>query len=514
VGAARTTRRAATRAASLAAAAWLGAGAAGRAEAAGLYFADRGVRPAAMAGAFVAGGDDLGAIPYNPAGIYEAGTQVLVDAAWLHFTSDYQRQSLVRQVDPNTGRTTGEFVQSFPSAHGTSPVLPIPTLAASLKLGKHVVVALDAWAPYSAITTYPQTVDGKPAPTRYSLMTLDGSALAIVGAAIAFAPIKQLRIGVAAGVLTGTFRATSNFSGCVPDKFLCAPEQPEWDVLAQLDVGPIFAPAGEVGAIWVPSAEWRVGASFQLPVYVRSNAKVDVRLPSTPVFDRASQDGRDADVAFNLPWVLRAGVQMRAVKDLHVEAGFGFEKWSMHDAITVTPRDMSLHGIALFPETYKVAPIVFPRNFQDSFSLRLGAEYSKKLFGHLWDARAGVSYESSAVPKEYLSVLTIDAPKVTLGLGVGLHLGKLRLDLLYAHVFAAQQLVDPHDAKIAQISPVVANPPAHPDYVNGGVYDARADVVGLGLAYTFDGPAPEMVPGAAPATNAKAPAASGPEPAK
>lgn len=466
------------------------------AEAAGLYFADRGVRPAGMAGAFVAGGDDLGAIPYNPAGIYDAGTQILFDAAWLHFTSDYQRQALVHQVDPNSGRTTGEFVQTFPSAHGTSPVIPIPTLAASLKLGKHVVVALDAWAPYSAITSYPDTVEGKPAPTRYSLVTLDGSALAVVGAAIAVAPVKELRFGIAAGVLTGTFRATSVFSGCVQDKFLCAPEQPEWDVLAQLNVGPIVAPAGNVGVIWAFLPNWRLGASFQLPVYVRSAAKIDVRLPSTPVFERASQEGHDADVAFDLPWTLRAGLQMREVKHLKVEAGFGFEKWSMHDAITVTTKDVTLHNIALFPETYKVPLINFPRNFQDSFSVRLGGEYSPKLFGYDWDVRGGVVYESSAVPRPYLSVLTIDAPKVTLALGLGLHLGKLRLDATYAHVFAVQQTVDPHEAAISQLSPVVANPPPRPSYVNGGVYDARADVLGIGLAYTFDGPPADMKPGA------------------
>lgn len=467
-----------------------------RADAAGLYFADRGVRPAGMAGAFVAGADDLGAVAYNPAGIYDAGTQILVDAAWLHFTSDYQRQALVRQVDPNTGRVTGEFVQSFDSAHGTSPVLPIPTLAASLKLGKHVVVAIDAWAPYSAISSYPDTVGGKPAPTRYSLVTLDGSALAVAQAAVAFAPVKQLRIGIAAGVLAGTFRATNQMSGCVPDKFLCAPEQPEWDVLAQLSVGPIVAPSGNLGGIWAITPKWRLGAAFQLPVYVRSKAKIDVRLPSTPVFERASQQGRDADVAFDLPWTFRAGLQMREVKDLRIEAGFGFERWSMHDAITVTTKDVTLRNIALFPESYRVPNISFPRHFQDSFSLRLGGEYSPKVFGYDWDVRAGVSYESSAVPKQYLSVLTIDAPKVTLALGLGLHLGKLRLDAVYAHVFAIQQTVDPAEAAIGQLSPVVANPPARSSAINGGIYDARADVLGVGLAYTFDGPPKELVPGA------------------
>ena len=59
------------------------------ARAAGLYFSDRGVRPMGRAGAFVAGADDLGAIWYNPAGLADAGTSVLVDFGYLHFTDSY-----------------------------------------------------------------------------------------------------------------------------------------------------------------------------------------------------------------------------------------------------------------------------------------------------------------------------------------------------------------------------------------------------------------------------------------
>jgi len=76
----RAMRRAQTCA--LAMAALLGAS---RAEAGGLFFSDRGVRPMGRGGAFVAGADDLGAIYYNPAGILEAGNQVLVDASAMVF---------------------------------------------------------------------------------------------------------------------------------------------------------------------------------------------------------------------------------------------------------------------------------------------------------------------------------------------------------------------------------------------------------------------------------------------
>ncbi len=62
------------------------------AQAAGLYFGDRGVRSLGRAGAFVAGADDGGAIAYNPAGLAFAGHAYLGDFAWVNYTSTYQRK--------------------------------------------------------------------------------------------------------------------------------------------------------------------------------------------------------------------------------------------------------------------------------------------------------------------------------------------------------------------------------------------------------------------------------------
>ena len=31
-------------------------------------------------------------------------------------------------------------------------------------------------------------------------------------------------------------------SGCIPERFFCSPEDPSWDVLAQISAAPIFTP--------------------------------------------------------------------------------------------------------------------------------------------------------------------------------------------------------------------------------------------------------------------------------
>ena len=69
------------------------------AQAGGLYFSDRGVRPMGRAGAYVAGADDLGAIWYNPAGLADAKTSVLADFAILRFSSQYTRSLRVVDAD-------------------------------------------------------------------------------------------------------------------------------------------------------------------------------------------------------------------------------------------------------------------------------------------------------------------------------------------------------------------------------------------------------------------------------
>jgi long-chain fatty acid transport protein len=473
------------------------------AEAAGLYYADRGVRPLGRGGAFIAGADDLGAIAYNPAGMFDAGGQFLIDGSWVHFTSDYTREANLRQIDPNTGKQVGTYRQTVPTVQGTTPVLPIPTLAVSFQVHKQVVLALGAWAPYAALTTYPDKVNNAPAPQRYSLLSLDGSLLTFVGAGVAYAPIKELRLGAVVGVLTGKFVSRVNFSGCPPESLLCAAEQPSWDVRAQLAVGPIVAPTGELGAIWIPHPSWRAGVSVQLPVYVRSPATLNAVLPATSLFAKASQEGQDAHVAFNLPWSLRAGVETRVVDNLRVELAFNFDRWSMHNNITVTPDNIAFKNVAGFPPLYNVPPVVIPRGFQDSVSVHLGGEYSFQAGGLSWEARAGVSFETSAIPNAYESVLTLDQNKVTTAVGGSLHWRKLRFDLTYAHVFGFDVTVDPGDAKIALISPVKTNPPRYPDTINGGAYSARADVIGLGLAYTFDPSLPDAP--AAPAAPAAGP---------
>jgi long-chain fatty acid transport protein len=463
------------------------AGLASEARAGGLYFNDRGVRPLARGGAMVAGADDPGSAWYNPAGIYDSETQLLVDASWLNYTNDYTRTEIRRQVDPNTGQPVANYLFTHPSVHGSTPVLPLPTLAATLQVHRDWALGFGIFAPSAAVVSYPDEVDGRPAPQRYSLITLDGSALAIIGAGVGWKPHPMVRVGAAVEMLVGKFVSTTMFSSCIPDRFFCAPEQPEWDTLAQLNVGPIVAPSGTVGLKVLPHKRWKLGASFQLPFWVRAPATVQTRLPKTPAFERAVQDGENVSVAFNLPWSVRAGVQFEPVDRLLLALDGAVEGWAMHDQITVTPKDLALRNVVGFPNPYTLPTLGITRNFQNTGAVRFGGEYGIAIGKYQLDVRGGFGFESTAIPRPYLSALTVDGNKFTTSLGLGLHVGKWRFDAVYAHIFVLPQDVDPSEAASEQVVPVAANQ-AQPHVVNAGHYEVRGNVIGLGLSYKFDRP--------------------------
>ncbi len=451
-----------------------------RADAGGLYFSDRGVRPMGRAGAFVAGADDLGAIWYNPAGLADARTSLLGDFSWLRFSSEFTRSLQVVDAD-NTVRNV-----SSAKVTGSSPIIPFPTLAASYNFGrdKEWTVAGGSYAPYAAIATYPDRVNGQPSPARYALGSFDGSALILLGGWIAYKPIEQLRFGLGIGALVGFFQSTVTFSVSPPDRLVAAPEQPEYDAATSFRVGPIVAPTGNAGVTWIPIKQLRVASSFQLPVVVSSSAKFDVRLPNAAIFDGARVSGNQAHVRFKLPPILRFGVEARPVEELRIELAYVREFWSVHDAIELTPEGVSIDGISGLPRRIPLPPIRFPRNFQDTNSYRLGTEYTFKLWGYAMDLRGGMSFETSAIPRPYLSLLTIDMDKVTIATGGSVHVGEhWRFDLTYAHLFASSVDVSPAEAKIPRVNPIAGNAPF--EAVNGGKYAAAADLIGVGAQYTF-----------------------------
>lgn len=448
--------------------------------AAGLYFSDRGVRPMGRAGAFVAGADDLGAIWYNPAGVADSGTSILADFTWLRLESEYTRELLITDASGTNQRVISDKVE------GNTPVLPLPTIVGSYQLDDWVFAG-GVYAPYVALAGYPGTVNGQPSPARYTLGSFTASRVALPGFWVGYSPTDWLKLGAGVQALVGTVRSSITFSVSLEDRLIGAPEQPEFDAESQFEIGPIFSPSLNGGFIVIPHEMVRIGVSGHTPSEIDSDAKIKVRLPNSVIFDRAQVSGEAAHVNLTLAGILRAGVEVRPNDQLRVEATFVREFWSQHDRILAKPQGIGLLDLPGGPARINLPSIEIPRNFRDANSYRVGGEYSFELAGYEMDARLGLAYEESAVPDKYLSLSSLDFDKVLVSIGGSLHIGEhWRLDALYAHAFSSEVYVDPATAKVGRINPVKGNAPFEP--VNGGLYDANAQLIGFGLEYRFGGP--------------------------
>lgn len=443
------------------------------ASAGGFYMTDRGVRPLGRGGAFIAGADDQHAIWYNPAGLMGAGRGLLLDASLVNFDNTYTREARPAEGMPAV---------TFRAVEGEAAPLPIPTLVFSHDLGvRNAMFAVGVFAPYAAIATYDRARD---APQRYSMLTLDGSMLAVTGLWAAWRPHPMVNVGAGVAALVGSFSSQLAFSGC-PATVTCAPENPDWDALAQLDVGPIVSPTGSLGVQFTPHRMVTLGLSGQLPLWVDAAAKLAVRLPSASFYEGARVEGDRADVRFTLAPVVRAGVEVRPLPSLRMELAFVWEGWSMHDRIDMSPRGIALRNVRGVGD-YQIGAVAIQRGFRDVYSFRFGVENTTRLTG-AWDltARVGLSYETSATPPAYTSVLTMDADKWVASIGASLGVGRWRFDAVFAYMIADTVAVSPEEARLYPTAALRTGPGAPSYAINAGRYVLNVNVVGVGLRYAF-----------------------------
>ncbi len=258
----------------------------------GLYYADRGVRPLGRAGAFVAGADDLGAIVYNPAGIFDAGGQFLIDGSWVHFTSDYTRVANVQQVDPNTGQAGGHLPAEVPhgARHDSVPAHPHPGGLVQGPQGRgdrprRVGALRGAHQLSHHRRQRGGTRSRRRSATRCSRSTARCSRS--WARASPARPIKQLRLGATVGMLTGVFKHAGHLLRLRPRALLLRPRGAELGRARAAQRGPHLRahglarrhldPAPHVARRASPSSS-RCGCA--------SGATLDTVLPTTPIFPK------------------------------------------------------------------------------------------------------------------------------------------------------------------------------------------------------------------------------------
>jgi long-chain fatty acid transport protein len=429
-----------------------------RASAGNFYLTDRGVRPMAMGGAYVAGAEGPEALWYNPAGLSGSGRSVRAEGMVTMLDASFQRiddQGVVRKkVDLN------------------QPILPIPLIGYTDNFQlRDWTFAIGLFAPNSQTYKYP-----KNGPQRYSMVSTDDSIIAHLAGGIAWSGIKGLSIGLAPTLVAGRFVTDTVFSAC--DGVTCSyPESPEDDAPSTVDLNPFLAFQLGVG-ITYDMGIVKVGASAHTPYNISGNAKLEVTLPDNPVFDEAYVEGDEIELTVPFPWLLRMGVEVRPLDALRLELAYVIEGWSRQDAIDVDPQGITMRNILGIGD-YEVGKLQLQRGSSNVHSFRAGGEYDLGKIPLV--VRAGGSYDTSSFDEKVLSPLTLDSEKLIVGLGLTWKAtDTLDFDFVYGHVFLKDKKV--RNSIIEQ--PTALRPaPAEKNIIANGDYTMEANYFGLGLTY-------------------------------
>jgi long-chain fatty acid transport protein len=427
----------------------------------GMALPVRGVRALERGGAFVAGADDADALWQNPAGLAHGdgvGTkQLLFDIALVYQPVTYTR------ID------SGGNVQA--TVENQQPVTPIPTLAAAFAVTDRLVIGGGIAAPYAALHRYAD--DGA---QRYASVSLAGSTFVIVTLGAAYEVSERLRVGATLQNVVSSLNARVVVSGC-PGQMTCGPEARDFDAAAQLTQSDYVSPSGSVGVQYDAHELVTLGLAIQAPSRVSAPGTLALQLPSNTLFENAQLAGNAARTSFTLPPVVHAGVELHPSPALRIEAALAIELWSMHDDITIEPEDVRIENVA--GTAYTVGTMTIPRNYKTSLAPSVAVEYhaGPVMFG------AGIGYETAAAPATHVSVLTVDASKILVGIGGGYEQDGWQIGAAAGYAKLADVDVPLAGAAVPQLQPLRDQPA--PVGVNAGTYTSSYLIAGIRMARRF-----------------------------
>jgi long-chain fatty acid transport protein len=453
--------------------------------AAGYFYPDVGVSALGRGGANVAGADDLSALWYNPAALRRIrGPRVDLDFTGIAHSVGFQRASDV-MLDENGE----EVLQTYESVENTAPPFLVPAFGFAHDFGlEKTTFALGLNSPMAApVHTYDDA-----GPQRYNLVSSEMIQVA-VGPAVAHEVTDWLTLGL---------QVTGNLLRIKQDMDIHM-----FIPLSGFDIAPLGDPAGDVGfdiaaqdsfllsanagLLIEPESElWAFGLSFRPPTTYTAEGTIVADFSNHFLY--ASEDpskkiiyddsaSSDMQVIVNMPMVVKAGFLVRPMEGLEIEADFVWEGWSVNEALVV-------EGVNFLVDT-TIQPVEIatdvelPAGFQDAWSVRVGGQYA---LNDSYSLRAGVLFETSAVPSSALGLGQIDMDKIGYGTGLVWAMNKaISLDVSFGQLFFETSEVTDSANEVVMVNAISGEVLEDGFIVGNGIYSSRVTMGGLGLSWTF-----------------------------
>jgi long-chain fatty acid transport protein len=346
----------------------------------GFQLNEHGARGVAQGGAFAARASDLSAMYFNPAGLaYQKGVQV-----YLGVTIIMPQTSFFGPDQLNTNQETKMVSQTF------TPI----NVYASYQITDDLVAGVGVNNPYGLGTEWPSNWSGRFISTKVDLQTF------FFTPTIAYKFGDKFSLGVGMNYVTGKVTLKSVLSD---------PFDPHANVSIE---------AKGTGIGWNIGAMYKASDVLSFGLSYRSQVKIDAN--GTAAFDpfRSVYPAGDVSSSLTLPATGFAGIAFSPMKDLTLEADYQYVGWSSYKELALTfKKDNSVE--------------VSPKNYVDTYMLRLGAEYT---MGDC-QLRAGYIYDHTPAPTKYVEPLLPDASRNDFCVGLGYKLSKnLSVDLAYMYV--------------------------------------------------------------------------------
>ncbi len=507
--------------------------------AAGFEVPDLGAQASGRAGAFTALADDPTAIAYNPAGLaFQKGANLLLEGSLAWNAVSFRRRegpytycktvngsevctpsvtadSVALSKQPNDGALSNS-AGSFPSGFAAASY--------GFELGgSGLSVALGAYGPpavghykypspdYSDANfdpnkgTYGQfSADPRvTAPQRYaqieSRTTIVYPTLSLAyrhsdwiaaGASfqyVFFDATMQQAFFAANQLFFGDLFKNSSHPGCDPNvPQTCGPdrmsdENPAFDAVATLSTRgrPTFT--GVLGLMARPLSWLWLGGSVRPGYKVVADGTLKIDLPQIAKRFPTTIDGDQATMEVNMPWQARLGARVQLSDNVDVELDGTYEGWHSVDRFVITPHDITFNTAGLPPQTAE--PFIVEKHWVDAWSARLGGQWRLPWTVPLVETaklRAGLLYQTSAIPLQYTSV---DFPSWEhFGESVGVTVGVPAFEVTASFSLVQQPTREVTDSKVTGMA---SDPQLKPFVVGNGTYNSNYTLAQLGVRSIF-----------------------------
>jgi len=388
----------------------------------GFQLNEHGARATAQAGAFAARASDPSAIYFNPAGLaFQPNGEVYLGATFIMPTTSFYGP-IADANDPAIKNESKMVDQTF------TPINVYATYPATDNL--HVGVGV--MNPYGLGTEWDPNWVGKYITTRVDLSTF------FYSPTVSYKISDKLAVGAGLNIVTGTVKLQQAINVINTDSRVT------------IDMTTKTAYGFNVGVQYKINPEWSLGVSYRSAVKMSASGSAtfdpQFTLPALNIVND------DVTSSLKLPATAFAGLAYKATPHLELEADYQFVGWSSYKDLEIDFKNDPTKNI------------VSPKNYSDTYILRIGGEYTMDM----WQFRAGYLYDHSPVSSAYVDPLLPDANRNGINVGLGYQFTKeLSADLSYMFLR--------FDSRQAQ----------NTSFNFDGTYNTTANLIGVNVGYTF-----------------------------